>query len=176
MCIDGKAAIAEGGASARDRRHDSMGNFAHAAITGIGEIEVAGRVEGEAQGGQYLRVQGSDVFGNRSIAAGDRIDGSGGDPADTTVAAIGNVEVTLRVEGEAEWHVELRTERWSSVAAVAGLTDSGDRSDHVVGDLGDTTVTCIKNEEGAGVIEQDSTGRLNGGDYGGSKMLFPSLK
>ncbi len=95
------------------------GDLADAAVVVVGDVEVAGGIEGHANGYAQLRVgRGAAVTREaKAAAAGVGRDGPpGGDLADAIVGDVRDVEVARRIEGHANGVVELRSGRGAAVA------------------------------------------------------------
>src|SRR5207249_2789616 len=136
---------------------------ADAVVVGIGDEQVSGRVQGKADGKGKRRLGGrTKLRGGRgtvvtgkaaaAVASGCGDDfGLSVDPADTVVAAIGDEQVSGRVQGEAFGIGKLRSGRGAivsgeAVSAITGVGSDGpglsvDPADTVVEEIGDQQVS-----------------------------------
>ena len=88
-----------------NRGDDARGEveFADAVIVGVGEVEVAGGVEGEALGGVECGGDGGAIVAREALCAGagDSADlAEGVDFADVVVGCLGDVEIAGGVEDD----------------------------------------------------------------------------
>jgi hypothetical protein len=128
-------------------------------VSGIGDVEVAGLVEGEAGGIAEARLAGGTVAVSGLFGAGDggHLAG-GGDLADAMGGAfLGHVEVAVGVEHEAERKVEAGGEPVAvGVSGLAGAGPGGHRA--VGGDAADDVVGGLGEEEVAVGVGDDVLG------------------
>ena len=107
-CVAGEALCAGAG----DGGDDAGGgvDLADAVVAGVGEVEVAGGVEGEGGGEIELGGGGEGVVAGEAgdAGAGDGGDDAGGEVefADAVVVGVGDVEIVRGVEGQALGGVE----------------------------------------------------------------------
>src|ERR1700733_9901075 len=159
---------AAGGGGGVDDGGDApgRGDFADGVVEGVGDEQVAGAVDGdalgvvEAGGGGGAAVAGeaaeavAGLVGG--VVAGDGGDdpGLGVDPADDVVGRVGDVEVALRVDGEAGGGVQLGERGQAAVSGVAGRAVAGDGHDLPLrGDLDDPVVVGVGDEHVPGGVD-----------------------
>ena len=102
--------------------------------------------------------------------AGERIDVSvGADAADAVILVVGDVQITGRVEGDAEGIVDARLAGESAVAAKSGRAGAGNGSDDSVGvDLADAVLLRFRKVDDAARVDGDAPGVDAGGKSGGA--------
>src|SRR5581483_11973860 len=111
--VGGGAAVARvsDAAAAGDCRDGAAGDFAHAGGQRVGDVDVAGAIDGETFRGIQLGAGGRAVIAAeaRRAVAGEIGDGPvGGDFADDVVIGVGDVEVACRIHGDGLRAVQLR--------------------------------------------------------------------
>src|SRR5206468_2761182 len=143
------------------------GDLADAAVSLVRDVEVAGGIEGYANGYVELRGgRGTAVAREvRAAAAGvGRDRAPGGDLADAVVAVVGDVEVAGEIESHAGGGAELRSGRGAAVPGEGPRARAGVGRDGAAGgDLADAI--AIRDVEVAGGIEGHAMGgvELRGG-------------
>ena len=129
----GAAVTGETGlARARHRGDDTGGYFADAVIVGVGHVERARGIHGDAERSAQAGVAGlAAVTVSAGLArAGDRGDDAvRGDAANAVVEGVRDVDVARGVDGKAGRRVQRGLESRHAFAAAAGDAVAGDRSD-----------------------------------------------
>jgi hypothetical protein len=157
------------GAVTSDGGDDAGGGIdaADAVVGGVGEVEVAGGVDGEAlwerEGGADGRVGVAGEPEGASTGDGGDDAGTGGNAADEMVVGVGEVEVVGGIEGKALRRVDGGLDSGAVVAGdslCAGTGDGGDETsgggyatNAVVGGVGKVEVADGVESECGGKIE-----------------------
>jgi hypothetical protein len=55
------------------------------------------------------------------------------DPPDTVVEGIGKIDIAMNIKRDIEGHIEPRSSRRATIAAVAGLSSARDGPDRLIG-------------------------------------------
>ena len=166
----GAAAIAAGSGDpgAGDGGELPVGSqFADAVAFELGDIEVAGGVDGDVAGGEKGGIGGSGAVGGGCLAAGAGNGGDdavGSDAADALVAEVGDVDIAGGIEREAVGEIELGAEGAAAVAAEPGDTGAGDGGDYAAGDFAHAVIVGVGEVEVAEAIVGNS---LDVGELGG---------
>src|SRR5207249_4168676 len=138
------------------------GDLADAAGTVVGDVEVAGGIEGYANGYGELRGGRGAAVAREARAAGAGVgrDGApGGDLADAAVVVVGDVEVAGGIEGHANGYAQLRVGRGAAVTREAKAAAAGVGRDGAAGrDLADAIVGDVRDVEVARRIEGHASG------------------
>jgi hypothetical protein len=89
-------------AQACDGGHHTIGHLAHTAGVGVGDVEIAGSVDGDSMRSAELGVDRQNPVGAVSpgAIACDRGDDAAGDLADTEIARVGDIQIARRIEGQ----------------------------------------------------------------------------
>src|SRR5207249_4556711 len=137
-------------------------DLADAAAAAVRDVEIAGGIDGHANGYVELRGGGGAAVAREARRAGAGVgrDGApGGDLADAAVVVVGDVEVAGGIEGHAIGCGELRGGRGAAVAREAtGATTGVGRDGAPGGDLADAAVVVVGDVEVAGGIEGHANG------------------
>src|SRR5439155_1371940 len=137
-------------------------DLADAVVVRVGDVEVAGGIEGHAVGAAELSGGRGAAVAREALRTGAGVgrDGAaGGDLPDAVVLTLRDVEVAGGIEGHADGFVELRGGRGAAVACETHRTCAGVGRDGAVGaDLADAGVAAVCDVEIAGGIDGDAVG------------------
>ena len=176
-CGDGRSGIAGKllDAVARDRGDVSADciDAADAVVEAVGDVEVAGAVEGKpARHGEGGGRSSSAVSGaSGETGAGDRADDAGGgvDDSDALIVGVGDVEATGAIDGEPGWGVDgggsgrtvIAGEELQAIAGDGGdaAGGCGQLADAVIAGVGDVEIPGGVEGERGGIPELSGSGR-----------------
>lgn len=85
-------------------------------------------------------------------------DAIGGDFANQIVAAVADVDIAGRINGDARRKADLRVDGGTAIAREIEVAARDGCDDAVGGDFADAVVECVGDEEIAGVVEGDAGG------------------
>ncbi len=108
-CVSGTGKCGDGAGGRNDAAHSH--HFAHALVSGVGDVHVAGGIKGHRIGKVELGAGGRDsvtIEGARAVPVGEAVAGDGCDVArgrvhfaNALVAGVGDIDVRACVEGDA---------------------------------------------------------------------------
>ena len=146
-----------------------------AVVTGVGDVQVARGIHGDAAGNVQLGASGRPVVAAEAAAArGARQTASrhGGDhpirdDADAVVTTVGDVQVPGGIHGDARGTVQLGVAGRAVIAAEAWRSVSRDGSHHPIRDLADTVIPRVGDVQVARGIHGDAprTAQLGAGGW-----------
>ena len=155
--IGDRAGHGDGGAAgANDQAW--VGDLADDVVVGIGDINIAGRVNGETLRIQQVGVGCWSTITEmaRNAGTGNRGDDAGGfvDLADHIIVGVGNVNIAIHVHRDTSREKEISVRGWSMIPVIAGtaVPSNGDDGSGRLDNFANSVVGGIGNEEIAGGI------------------------
>src|ERR1019366_9345319 len=141
-------------------RDHAVRNLADAMVVLVGDVQVAGGINGDARGIVQLGAGGRAVVAD---VAGRPIAGNGSDHpirdlADAVITIVGNVQVAGWVHGDAGGSVQLGADGRAVVAAEALRPVSRHGGDHPIRNLADARVKPVGDVQVASRIHSDALG------------------